>query len=71
MEIIKNNCEHIEKPRTIQCEHCGSILKVDSSDIYDGKMEFTNEINRPEIGYFKELVTCPCCNKPTRLVPVH
>ena len=51
MEVIKDNVNGSQSTeRTVECEHCGSILKISKSDISFGALG---------CGFFN----CPCCGK--------
>lgn len=62
MRVLKNNCEanNIENikvepyPRELICEHCGSVLEYDESDLYIGAWGCVH-------------LDCPCCGEDNML----
>lgn len=54
MKVLKNKFDKEKETFKVICEHCGSELEVEESDIKYGSYG---------IGF----VTCPCCGKQTNL----
>lgn len=53
MKVIKNNCD--KYPRTETCEHCGSVVEIESYDDIESTDDCVCE-------YIEHKWRCPCCS---------